>query len=110
MGHANCGGIKALWEDDGSEQSQFIHRWVSIAEDAKHWVKTNLAQASDREQLAACEQRSILVSLENLLSFDCIRQRVDSGDLSLHGWYFDLSAGELYSYNPMTESFEKTAA
>lgn len=106
MGHANCGGIKGLWESDDLNDSQFIHRWVSIAQEAKEWVKTNHKEDSDAAQLKACEQRAVLVSLQNLLGFDFVRQRVENGSLGLHGWYFDLTAGELLSYNPASGQFE----
>lgn len=107
MGHGSCGGIKALWEDDGSQQSQFIHPWVSIATPAKMWVKETLSMAAPEVQIKACEQRAILESLANLMTFSCIRERVERGELSLHGWYFDISAGELLCFNPQTGAFEE---
>ncbi|MDT8371338.1 MAG: carbonic anhydrase [Gammaproteobacteria bacterium] len=110
MGHANCGGIKALWEDDGTVRSQFIHPWVSIANTAKEWVKQTLSNASPEEQIKACEQRAILQSLANLMTFSCIRERVENGTLSLHGWYFDISAGELFFFNPKTGSFQPVSS
>jgi carbonic anhydrase len=106
MGHANCGGIQALWQDDGSKQTQFINTWASIAKQAKERVKMELpASVSEREKLKMCEQQAILVSLENLLTFSCIKERVESGLLSLHGWYFDMPAGELLIYNPQLSKF-----
>mgnify|MGYP000234660757 CR=1 FL=1 len=106
MGHASCGGIKALWEDDGSGQSQFIHSWVSIAASAKKWVQDKHADSPPAVQIKACEQRALLESLANLMTFTCIRERVEAGDLSLHGWYFDISEGELLGFNPQTGAFE----
>lgn len=106
MGHASCGGIKALWEDDGSQQSQFINPWVSIAQPAKTWVQETLSTATPDVQVKACEQRAILESLANLMTFSCIRERVERGELSLHGWYFDIPAGELLCFNPQTGAFE----
>lgn len=110
MGHANCGGIKALWEDDGTVRSQFIHAWVSIANTAKEWVKHTLSNASQAEQIKACEQRAILQSLANLMTFSCIRERVENGTLSLHGWYFDIPEGELFAFNSKTGSFQPVSA
>jgi len=107
MGHAGCGGIKALWEDDGSNQSQFIHSWVSIAKSAKEWVKEKLTNADVDVQIKACEQRAILDSLANLMTFSCVRERVTAGTLSIHGWYFDISEGELLCFNPQVGAFEK---
>jgi len=106
MGHASCGGIRALWDDDGSAQSQFIHSWVSIAASAKNWVQDKLPNASDEEKIKACEQRAILESLANLMTFTCIRERAEQGTLTLHGWYFDISTGDLLCFNPNTGAFE----
>ncbi|GAB4302828.1 MAG: carbonic anhydrase [Methylophaga sp.] len=108
MGHANCGGIKGLWESDDLDDSQFIHRWVSIAQEAKDWVKTHHATEPAAAQLKACEQRAVLVSLKNLMGFDFVRERIEQGTLHLHGWYFDLAAGELLCYNPDSDRFERT--
>lgn len=106
MGHANCSGIKGLWESEDLNDSQFIHRWVSIAQEAKDWVKANHMEASDVDKLKACEQRAVLVSLRNLMGFDFVRERVENNTLILHGWYFDLTAGELLRYNPDNALFE----
>jgi carbonic anhydrase len=106
MGHANCGGINALWHDDGSTSSQFINSWVSIAQPAKERVIQALPTAAVQDQIKTCEQQAVLVSLENLLTFPCIRKRVEEGSVSLHGWYFDIPAGNLLSYDPATEQFE----
>lgn len=105
MGHANCGGIRALWEDEGRQNSKFIHQWVSIAQPAKDWVRQH-HQGTEVSQLRACEQRAVLVSLDNLMSFECVRERTEQGKLTLHGWYFDLAAGELLCFNPQTGDFE----
>jgi len=106
MGHAGCGGIKALWEDDGSAQSQFIHSWVSIAASAKKWVQDKIPTGSVEDQIKACEQRAILESLANLMTFSCIKERTEKGVLSLHGWYFDIPTGDLLCFNSETGAFE----
>jgi len=106
MGHANCGGIKTLWDDVGSAQSRFIHPWVRIATAAKERVKATKSDLSAQEQLKACEQEAVLVSLENLLSFPWIKDKVDAGSIQLYGWYFDLFEGELLNYNPESSEFE----
>lgn len=105
MGHANCGGINALWEGDGGESSQFIQPWISIAQRAKDKVKLECNNLSPEKQLIACEQEAILVSLENLLSFSFIKERVELGVLSIHGWYFDIKGGDILTYEPQQNRF-----
>lgn len=108
MGHANCGGIDALMR--GSEQMQigeFIDHWVGIARPAKEAVLRDMADKPLTLQRKACEEAAILISLENLLTFPWVAQRVDEGSLAIHGWYFDLEAGEMLSYNPESGTFER---
>jgi carbonic anhydrase len=79
--------------------------WVNIAARAKKRVLAEFADASAEEQCHACEEASILVSLENLMTFPWIRERVESGRLTLHGWYFDIDSGDLVAYDPSLGRF-----
>ena len=56
--------------------------------------------------VAACGQAALLISLDNLLSFPWIRERVDAGRLILHGWYFDIETGQLLAYSSETSTFD----
>jgi carbonic anhydrase len=107
LGHSQCGGIKALMDGGCScDEHSFIGRWVNIAEKAKESVLQRLHDKAPALQQRACEQASILLSLENLMTFPWLRQRVEAGSLALHGWYFDLRAGTLSGYTPATGGFD----
>jgi carbonic anhydrase len=107
MGHARCGGIRALLGDIRIEggASQFIAPWMSIAEEARREVAATHGANETESRAVACEQAAIRVSLGNLMSFPFVRERVAAGRLQLHGWYFDLDRGELQGYDPLTGSF-----
>ena len=107
LGHCNCGGIKTLLRKRGqATASVFLDPWVEIAAKARDQVLSELAGREPQVQERACEQASILISLENLLTFPWVRERVEAGLLYLHGWYFDFETGELFSYLPETKAFE----
>jgi len=107
LGHSGCGGIRALMDGEGdtAHQFEFIGTWVNIAKDARDRVLRELAGESNAVQSRACEQGAIALSLGNLMSFPWIRERVQAGTLALHGWYFDIDAGELLAYSERTKSF-----
>lgn len=111
LGHSGCGGIRALMDGEGltEHQFEFIGTWVSIARPARERVLRELANESPAVQTKACEQLAISLSLENLMSFPWIRKRVEAGELTLHGWYFDINAGELLAYSPETRAFKSLA-
>ncbi len=94
LGHARCGGIRALMEGRQSS-GEFIGPWMRIAAGARD----RAIALTEGEPLAAtyrcCELEAIKGSLNNLMTFPWIRSRVDSGRVALHGWYFDLESGDL---------------
>lgn len=110
LGHSCCGGIQALMTPDKDQLGEFIAPWVSIAEPALAEVARELGDKPDSLRMRACEQASVLVSLDNLLTFPFIWERVMTGRLYLHGWYFDMEKGELLSYLPETGTFEALVA
>lgn len=107
LGHSGCGGIRALMDGEGITENhyEFIGNWVSIAREARDRVFRELPHEPDAVQSRACEHWSIALSLGNLMTFPWIRERVEAGTLALHGWYFDIQAGELLAYSPATDSF-----
>ena len=93
LGHSHCGGIQALCADhEEVANREFIHDWISIVENARD-------NSLDGEaQLRHVERQAVKVSLDNLLSFPWVNSRVEDGSLTLHGWCFDLEAGELLAH------------
>jgi carbonic anhydrase len=107
MGHARCGGIRALLGDIRFEDGagQFITPWMSIAEEARREAAASHANGDAESRAVACEQAAVRVSLGNLMSFPFVRDAVAAGELQVHGWYFDLERGELHGYNPAAGRF-----
>ena len=92
LGHAQCGGIRALWQ--GGEQGDFIGRWMEIAAPARERALAAAATADETAQ-HLCERESIRVTIDNLMTFPWVAERVQAGLLQLHGWHFDFELGEL---------------
>jgi carbonic anhydrase len=106
LGHAQCGGIHALMEGAMQKKDSFMAEWMGIADAAQQHVQQEMPGADLRQRQRACEQRAILGSLDNLLTFSWIRERVEQGTLTLHGWYFDMENGQLLSYDAATRQFK----
>lgn len=107
LGHSKCGGIRALMEHafERDDEGGVIGRWLEIAGGARELITKQMPHACVDEQCRACEQASILISLKNLESFGCVQRRLEQGQLSLHGWYFDMDEGALLAYSPRADAF-----
>jgi carbonic anhydrase len=106
LGHSHCGGIHALMDGScGIDGGGFISRWMSIAEPVRRRVVAAMPDDDRETQQRAVEQAAITLSLDNLRTFPFIEKRLSEGTLSLHGWYFDLTIGELFEYREDAEAF-----
>lgn len=95
LGHADCGGVRALMRGpDPAASSDFIDSWMRIAAAARARALVRTGGNALTAQ-HACEHESVKVSLENLMTFPWIRERVTSGKLQLHGCYFSIESGQL---------------
>ena len=91
MGHSHCGGIHGLMTPE------------SIAGET---LKAMTGDEDEKTRSRHCEEGAVLISLDNLLSYPWIAERVKNGQLKLHALYYDLSEGNLYRFSPDSEDFE----
>ncbi|WP_029032198.1 carbonic anhydrase [Salinarimonas rosea] len=106
LGHARCGGIRAF-ADEASPLSpgDFIGRWMSQIAPAA----AALGPRDPQDEVGwrtKLEFASVELSLENLMTFPCVRTLVARGRLALHGAYFGIASGRLLARDPRTGSFE----
>jgi len=100
MGHGSCGGVQAAIKRDHVHVGSFLDKWVSLLEPAKDRLKT-----SPKEAAAALEYESIRVSLENLMTFPFVAERVTKGTLTLAGAHYAIADGRLHMLDPKTGAF-----
>jgi carbonic anhydrase len=98
MGHAMCGGVRALVEGAPGTLSDFVMPWMRIAERARERTLACDSPSgtwTPQDRLTACEHETVRVSIENLLTFPWIAERVASGQLTLHGAFYGIATGRL---------------
>lgn len=91
LGHAQCGGVRAMVEGAPAEARDFVEPWMQLAAAALP------AQAGEKTEnaLTACEERVVRLSLDNLMTFPWIVDAVKEGRLELAGFRFDIHSGVL---------------
>jgi carbonic anhydrase len=108
FGHAHCAGIEAMinGQQGNTGSGRFIQAWTAIAAQAFHRAKAINPAIKDAELARCCERQAVLVSLENLMTFPFVREKVNAGTLEIHGWYLDIGEGHLWGYDPVKRTFE----
>lgn len=108
MGHGLCGGCKAALTQDlkGAEigHGGFVADWISMLDEAREPVAAahgTTGRTAEREM----EQAAVRVSLDNLMTFPCVRSKVAKGELTLRGAFFAIADGVLHVMDDETKAF-----
>jgi carbonic anhydrase len=107
LGHAQCGGIRAFVDDSAPlSPGDFIGKWMSMF--VKPGEKVAQRDHETMQQFVTrIEKAAILRSLENLMTFPFVKNRVESGELQLHGAYFGVAEGSLSIVDQSTNEFSR---
>ncbi|MFE7901264.1 carbonic anhydrase [Streptomyces sp. NPDC057424] len=92
-GHSHCGAMGALKSGDDLSALPGVDAWLRIA---RPELTSVLQTAPDDPSLPEVSQGNVVNQLAALRSYPVVRQRLDSGRLRLHGWYYEVDTGFVY--------------
>jgi carbonic anhydrase len=98
-GHTHCGAVRALY-DGVPEAATNLGRWLGLGRDACLPVADPSPDA-----LRRTEQRTVILQLERLMDYPMVRERVEAGGLTLHGWHYVIEDGEIHVFDVATGRF-----
>jgi carbonic anhydrase len=90
LGHAQCGGVRAMALGAPPEARDFVASWVDIAKPA-----ISAGSGDEAQRLEEIEAAVVRLSLANLMNFPWVAEAVAAGSLKLHGYRFDIHTGVL---------------
>jgi carbonic anhydrase len=92
-GHSHCGAMGALKSGDDLSALPGVDAWLHIA---RPELAPVLESAPDDPSLPEVSQGNVVNQLAALRSYPVVRQRLDTGRLRLHGWYYEVDTGFVY--------------
>ena len=100
LGHSFCAGVRCLLEHDHDTQGEarrfdYVSDWVGIAREVREEMDGLVTEAERLLVARRAEQAAVLASLRHLAGYPFVAERVASGRLALHGWYFHFGWGVL---------------
>ena len=106
LGHAQCGGIRAFIDKAAPlSPGDFIGKWMAMFIKPGEVVEQR-EHESMQQFITRIEKAAVFRSLENLMTFPFVRNRVERGELQLHGAYFGVAEGSLFVLDPMAKEFK----
>jgi len=105
-GHTDCGAMKALLKPGALDAMPAVKTWMGhcrCAIDTFHHVHG--AQASGKDAAALLAMENVAAQIAHLRTHPCVAARVASGELTLHGWIFDIEKGCVLALDSETGVF-----
>ncbi len=97
-GHSHCGAIAALYKPM-DPATPHISSWLELARGAQ------IDAPVTEEILRRTEKRSVVLQVERLMGYPMVRERVEAGDLCLHGWHYVIEDGTVQALDVATGTF-----
>ena len=105
-GHSDCGALKAALHPEKLEALPAVARWMHYSDAAVEAVNASpKAGADEAARLHALCEQNVRVQMEHLQTHPSVRRRLEAGNLTIHGWTYQIHSGEVYRYDAARQTF-----
>lgn len=95
-GHSNCGGCAAIRKlTKYREDLPYTAEWISQNIFISDYIDREYPDMQEEDKLVMLEKLNAVQQLDNLMTYDFVRQRVESEDLKLLACYYDIGSGSV---------------
>jgi carbonic anhydrase len=97
-GHSACGAMKGLLDPEHLDHIPATERWLEYARPALE----KLGPGLDLEELT---KLNVIEQMRHLQTHPAAQERMQTGQLGIHGWYYAIHAGTVEAYDPTRDRF-----
>ncbi|WP_174273282.1 carbonic anhydrase [Sphingomonas bacterium] len=94
-GHSDCGAMKAVAEPHLVENMPNVAAWLRHSTAARSVVDHAYPALTNAELVRAISLENVVAQLAHLRTHPCVASGIARGEISLHGWFVDIHAGEV---------------
>lgn len=99
-GHSDCGAMKAVLEGGHLEGMPSVAAWLHHAESARQLVEhSSISHAARHERLRAMVRANVIQQLSHLRTHPSVAARLQSGQITVHGWTYDIGNGAIEAFD-----------
>ena len=104
-GHTECGAMKGLLHPEALSEMPTVASWLQHAESTRRVVVDNCGDLDEKAMVNELIRENVLRQLQNLQTHPSIASGLAAGTLSLYGWVYDSSTGQVDSYDNEKQSY-----
>jgi len=104
-GHSECGAVQALLQGRDALESHPLKSWLKHGDESR---EANVSELIFDDKILPhnkASQKNVLNQIANLKTYPLVRERIASGKLFLHAWWFDIATADLYNFDESQKCF-----
>jgi carbonic anhydrase len=104
-GHTECGAMKGAMNPEGLDSLPHVKEWLGYAKAAVDVVREIAPDASEEERMRLLLEQNVILQLQHLKTHPSVAARLAKGDLTLHGWVYDIKTGDVNAFDDASARF-----
>jgi len=104
-GHTDCGAIKGAIHPEKLGELPHVANWLSHTQAAVAAVKARNDGEISLDNLRELTEENVVLQLRHLVTHPAVAAALARGELTLHGWIYDIGHGDIRCYDERSNRF-----
>lgn len=104
-GHSDCGAMKAVANPAGLDKMPNVAAWLRHSCAAEQVVSESYPAMENGDRVRAISLENVVAQLNHLRTHPAVAAGIARGEIALHGWFFDIGAGQVLALDGETGRF-----
>lgn len=104
-GHSDCGAMKAFLHPDKLAEMPNVAAWLRHAHAAESVVDAAYPTLRETEKVHALAMENVIAQIQHLRTHPSVAAALARGELSLHGWFFEIESGTILAFDGASREF-----
>ena len=104
-GHSDCGAMKALAAPEEPKGMPNVVAWLRHGAAAEHVISSCAPHLHGDERVRAVSLQNIIAQIDHLRTHPSVAAAIARGEMALHGWFVDITAGVVLGLDGDTGQF-----
>lgn len=104
-GHSDCGAMRSFFDKAPDKDRQFFNTWLQFAVPAFESFSACPEVDQCGSKTNQLSKLNVLQQVAHLKTYPYVLERLNQGQLRIHGWWFDLATADVYHYDIASQAF-----
>lgn len=106
-GHSDCGAMKGAINPDALTSLPHVREWLGHSRVATEVVKERCgcSELNATDHIALVTEENIIQQLQHLKTHPAVAAKIATGQVKLHGWFYNIETAEVLSYDESIGKF-----